>query len=169
MTQFPLLVTIREANFFLAFKMSLFLPKLECKKDIDEVIKSVVEKVVVLRFGRDEDSVCLQLDEILSKTAHDLSNMASIYIIDVDKSHIYTRYFDISYIPCIVFFFNGQHMKVDYGSPDHTKFVGSFKNKQDFMDLIEVIYRGAMRGKMIVQSPIDPRNMTKYDLLYHGI
>jgi len=67
MTQFPLLVTIREANFFLAFKMSLFLPKLECKKDIDEVIKSVVEKVVVLRFGRDEDSVCLQLDEIVSR------------------------------------------------------------------------------------------------------
>lgn len=125
--------------------MSLFLPKLTCKKDIDEVIKGVAEKVLVLRFGRDEDSVCLQLDEIvsnvicvkclsglcastalahsvvsshfmqLSKTAHDLSNMASIYIVDVDKAPIYTRYFDISFIPSTVFFFNGQHMKVDYG------------------------------------------------------
>ncbi|KAI3377543.1 hypothetical protein L3Q82_008718, partial [Scortum barcoo] len=100
--------------FVLASKMSLFLPKLTCKKDIDEVIKGVAEKVVVLRFGRDEDSVCLQLDEILSKTAHDLSNMSSIYIVDVDKAPIYTRYFDISYIPSTVFFFNGQHMKVDY-------------------------------------------------------
>lgn len=45
--------------------MSLFLPKLTSKKDIDEVIKGVAEKVVVLRFGRDEDSVCLQLDEIV--------------------------------------------------------------------------------------------------------
>ncbi|RXN16611.1 thioredoxin 4B [Labeo rohita] len=149
--------------------MSLFLPKLSCKKDIDDAIKSVAEKVLVLRFGRDEDSVCLQLDEILSKTAHDLSNMASIYLVDVDTTPVYTRYFDISFIPSTVFFFNGQHMKVDYGSPDHTKFVGSFKTKQDFMDLIEVIYRGAMRGKLIVQSPIDPRNIPKYDLLYHDI
>uniref|UniRef100_W5MTD0 Thioredoxin-like protein n=1 Tax=Lepisosteus oculatus TaxID=7918 RepID=W5MTD0_LEPOC len=151
--------------------MSWFLPKLSCKKDIDEVIKSVAEKVLVLRFGRDEDSVCMQLDEILklSKTSHDLSNMASIYLVDVDKVPVYTRYFDISYIPSTVFFFNGQHMKVDYGSPDHTKFVGSFKTKQDFVDLIEVIYRGAMRGKLIVQSPIDPRDVPKYDLLYQGI
>ncbi|XP_058641999.1 thioredoxin-like protein 4B isoform X1 [Onychostoma macrolepis] len=95
--------------------MSFFLPKLSCKKDIDDAVKSVAEKVLVLRFGRDEDSVCLQLDEILSKTAHDLSNMASIYLVDVDTAPVYTRYFDISFIPSTVFFFNGQHMKVDYG------------------------------------------------------
>ncbi|TSK17809.1 Thioredoxin-like protein 4B [Bagarius yarrelli] len=125
--------------------MSLFLPKLSCKKDVDEVIKSVAEKVLVLRFGRDEDSVCMQLDETLAKTSHDLSNMTSIYLVDVDKVPVYTQ------------------------SPDHTKFVGCFKTKQDFIDLIEVIYRGAMRGKLIVRSPIDPRNIPKYDLLYHGI
>lgn len=137
--------------------MSLFLPKLSCKKEVDEVIKRVAEKVLVLRFGRDEDSVCMQLDEIvsranhlaswlvsrpdtlqrfgllftlyssvlkiqfvflsrqLSKTSHDLSNMTSIYLVDVDKVPVYTRYFDISFIPSTVFFFNGQHMKVDYG------------------------------------------------------
>ncbi|XP_062866603.1 thioredoxin-like protein 4B [Trichomycterus rosablanca] len=149
--------------------MSLFLPKLCSKRELDEVIKCVEEKVLVLRFGRDDDTVCMQLDEILSKTSHDLSNMTSIYLVDVDKVPVYTRYFDISFIPSTVFFFNGQHMKVDYGSPDHTKFVGCFKTKQDFIDLVEVIYRGAMRGKLIVRSPIDQRNIPKYDLLYHGI
>ncbi|XP_041115483.1 thioredoxin-like protein 4B [Polyodon spathula] len=45
--------------------MNLFLLKLPCKKEFDEVIKSVAEKVLVLRFGRDEDSVCMELDEII--------------------------------------------------------------------------------------------------------
>uniref|UniRef100_A0ABK0LW60 Thioredoxin-like protein n=2 Tax=Rattus norvegicus TaxID=10116 RepID=A0ABK0LW60_RAT len=163
--------------------MSFLLPKLTSKKEVDQAIKSTAEKVLVLRFGRDEDPVCLQLDDInvpcgemefhsvltLSKTSADLSKMATIYLVDVDQTPVYTQYFDISYIPSTVFFFNGQHMKVDYGSPDHTKFVGSFKTKQDFIDLIEVIYRGAMRGKLIVQSPIDPKNIPKYDLLYQDI
>lgn len=51
----------------------------------------------------------------LAKTAHDLSKMAVIYLVDVNNVPVYTQYFDISYIPSTVFFFNGQHMKVDYG------------------------------------------------------
>ncbi|XP_070254135.1 thioredoxin-like protein 4B isoform X2 [Myotis yumanensis] len=96
--------------------MSFLLPKLTSKKEVDEAIKSTAEKVLVLRFGRDEDPVCLQLDDILSKTSSDLSKMAAIYLVDVDQTPVYTHYFDISYIPSTVFFFNGQHMKVDYGS-----------------------------------------------------
>ncbi|XP_017726802.1 PREDICTED: thioredoxin-like protein 4B isoform X2 [Rhinopithecus bieti] len=99
--------------------MSFLLPKLTSKKEVDQAIKSTAEKVLVLRFGRDEDPVCLQLDDILSKTSSDLSKMAAIYLVDVDQTPVYTQYFDISYIPSTIFFFNGQHMKVDYGERCH--------------------------------------------------
>lgn len=41
--------------------------------------------------------------------------MADMYIVDVDAVDLYTQYFDITLIPATVFFFNGQHMKVDWG------------------------------------------------------
>lgn len=45
--------------------MSYVLPRLETKKDVDGAIKATEDKVLVLRFGRETDIVCMQLDEIV--------------------------------------------------------------------------------------------------------
>jgi len=45
---------------------SYLLPHLSTKKDIDRAIKGSEDKVVVLRFGRVSDGVCMQLDDIVS-------------------------------------------------------------------------------------------------------
>ena len=46
--------------------MAYLLPRLSTKGDVDSAIKSTADKVLVLRFGRETDAVCLQLDEIVS-------------------------------------------------------------------------------------------------------
>jgi hypothetical protein len=145
------------------------LHSLQTKKEVDNVIKTTEDKVLILRFGREADIVCRQMDDILLKAQTELDNMAAIYIVNVDAVPVYTEYFDITLIPATVFFFNAQHMKVDWGTPDHTKFIGSFKTKQNLIDVAETVYRGAMRGKLIVPSPLDPRDVPKYSLLYKDI
>ncbi len=49
-----------------SLEMSYVLPRLETKKDIDRAIKSSEDKVLVLRFGKETDAVCMQLDDIVS-------------------------------------------------------------------------------------------------------
>lgn len=145
---------------------SFLLQNLSTKQEVDNAIRTTEDLVLVLRFGRDDDPVCLQIDHVLSKAADDLGKMARIYTVNVDSVPVYTRYFDITLIPATVFFFNAQHIKVDWGTADHTKFIGAFKTKQDFIDVVEVIFRGAMKGKLMVQSPLDPSSLTRYDLVY---
>jgi hypothetical protein len=150
--------------------------------------------------------------------------MACIWTVDVDDPEVdvYVKYFDIALIPSTVFFWNAQHIKVDYGwcvlrsrcleefaqpaepefacihmqharshqvrrcVPNKTGLHQPCGGKKDMASRrqrprdsepvcvparspLQVIYRGAMRGKVIVDSPIDPRNITKYELLYKGL
>eukprot|EP00252_Welwitschia_mirabilis_P004393 TRINITY_DN1474_c0_g2_i2.p1 TRINITY_DN1474_c0_g2~~TRINITY_DN1474_c0_g2_i2.p1 ORF type:complete len:145 (-),score=18.31 TRINITY_DN1474_c0_g2_i2:195-629(-) len=132
--------------------MSYLLQTLSRKQDVDRLIRDTLDKVLILRFGRATDIVCMELDEILAKTAHDVSKFAEIALVDIDSEEIqvYIKYFDITLIPATIFFFNAHHMKMDSGTPDHTKWIGSFLRKQDFIDVVEAIFRGAMKGKLIV-------------------
>eukprot|EP00249_Psilotum_nudum_P021130 c27983_g1_i2 orf=252-707(+) len=151
--------------------MNYLLPNLMQKQDVDKLICDTLDKVLVLRFGRASDAVCMQLDEILAKSAREVSKFASIATVDIDAEGIqmYVKYFDISWIPATIFFFNAQHMKMDSGSADHTKWIGAFESKQDFIDVVETVFRGAMKGKMIVTCPLPPERIPKFQLLYKDI
>lgn len=151
--------------------MSYLLTTLTKKKEIDTIIRDTIDKVLVLRFGRATDALCLQLDDILAKSSRDVSKFADVALVDVDSEdvQVYVKYFDITLIPSTVFFFNAHHMKMDSGTADHTKWVGAFHRKQDFIDVVEAIYRGAMKGKLIVNCPLPPERIPKYQLLYKDV
>ncbi|KAK6164267.1 hypothetical protein DH2020_001131 [Rehmannia glutinosa] len=151
--------------------MEYLLPTLREKREVDSLIRDTIDKVLVLRFGRSSDAVCLQLDDILYKSARDVSRFATVALVDVDSEEIqvYVKYFDITFMPSTVFFFNAHHMKMDSGSADHTKWVGTFQRKQDFIDVVEAIYRGAMKGKLIVSCPLPPERIPKFQLLYKDV
>ncbi|KAK4582364.1 hypothetical protein RGQ29_025519 [Quercus rubra] len=123
---------------------SYLLTVLTKKQEVDAIIRDTIDKVLVLRFGRASDPFCLQLDDILSKSTREVSKFASVALVDID----------ITFIPSTVFFFNAYHMKMDFGTADHTKWAVAFHKKQDFIDVVEAIYGGAMKGKLIVSCPL---------------
>lgn len=151
--------------------MSLLLRTLTKKGEVDAIIRDTIDQVLVLRFGRASDSVCLHLDDILSKSERDVSKFATIALVDIDSEdlQVYVNYFDITFIPSTIFFFNAHHMKMDSGTADHTKWIGAFNKKQDFIDVVEAIYRGAMKGKQIVTCPLPPERVPKFQLFYKDI
>lgn len=56
---------------------------------------------------------CIQL----CKSAREMSKFATVALVDIDSEEIqvYVNYFDITFIPSTIFFFNAHHMKMDSG------------------------------------------------------
>lgn len=51
---------------------------------------------------------------------------------------------------------------VDFGTGNNNKMNWSLTNKQDMIDILEVVYRGARMGKGLVISPKDYSTKYKY-------
>ncbi|GFY67962.1 thioredoxin-like protein 4B [Trichonephila inaurata madagascariensis] len=144
-----------------------FLPQLQNKEEVDHMIRSVEDRVFVLRFGKENEVGTMKIDDVLLKTEGLLSRMATIATCNVDDVPEYVDYFEISHIPSTVYFFNTHHIKIESGMPDNAKYIGPFENKQDFIDLVEVVYRAAMRGKRYVDALSKPR-VNLSELMFTG-
>ncbi len=51
----------------------------------------------------------------LRRVQRDLARMACIWTVELSEVELYAKYFDISLVPATLFFWNAQHIKVDYG------------------------------------------------------
>ena len=67
------------------------------------------------------------------------------------------------YDPCtIMFFFRNKHIMIDLGTGNNNKINWSIEDKQEMIDIVETVYRGARKGRGLVVSPKDYSTKYRY-------
>jgi len=51
---------------------------------------------------------------------------------------------------------------VDFGTGNNNKMIWTLEDKQELIDILEVVYRGASKGKGLVVSPKDYSTKHRY-------
>ncbi len=142
--------------------MSYMLPHLNNGWEVDQAILSEEDRVVVIRFGHDYDPQCMQMDEVLFSCAEEVKNFAVIYLVDITRTPDFNHMYEL-YDPCTtMFFYRNKHMMVDLGTGNNNKINWPLNNKQEIIDLIETVYKGARKGKGLVPSPKDYSSKFRY-------
>lgn len=132
---------------------SVVIPHLNSGWHVDQAILSEDERLVVIRFGRDWDPECMRQDEVLYKIADKVKSFAVIYVCDIDQVPDFNQMYEL-YDPCtIMFFFRNKHIMCDFGTGNNNKLNWVLEDKQELIDIIETIYRGAKKGRGLVVSP----------------
>ena len=72
---------------------------------------------------------------------------------DIDEVPDFNGMYEL-YDPCtVLFFWRNKHMLCDFGTGNNNKLNWVLEDKQELIDIIETIYRGAKKGRGLVVSP----------------
>lgn len=132
---------------------SILLPHLHTGWHVDQAILSEEDRLVVIRFGRDSDPDCMRMDEVLYGIAEKVRNFAVIYLCDIDEVPAFNQIYELYDPMAVMFFYRNKHMLCDFGTGNNNKLNWVLDDKQELIDIFEVIYRGARKGKGLVISP----------------
>eukprot|EP00605_Chrysophyceae_sp_TOSAG23-4_P001554 GSChrysophyteH1.ASY1.ANO1.1703.1 assembled CDS len=125
--------------------MSYLLPHLTSGWAVDQAILTEENKVIVLY-----------------SIAEDVRNFATIYLVDINDVPDFNAMYEL-YDPCtVMFFFRNKHIMVDLGTGNNNKINWVLGDRQEMIDIIEVVYRGASKGRGLVVSPKDYSTKYKY-------
>ncbi|KFO37224.1 Thioredoxin-like protein 4A [Fukomys damarensis] len=143
-------------------RMSYMLPHLHNGWQVDQAILSEEDRVVVIRFGHDWDPTCMKMDEVLYSIAEKVKNFAVIYLVDITEVPDFNKMYEL-YDPCtVMFFFRNKHIMIDLGTGNNNKINWAMEDKQEMVDIIETVYRGARKGRGLVVSPKDYSTKYRY-------
>nr|2AV4_A Chain A, Thioredoxin-like protein 4A (DIM1) [Plasmodium yoelii] len=129
---------------------------------VDQAIVNEDERLVCIRFGHDYDPDCMKMDELLYKVADDIKNFCVIYLVDITEVPDFNTMYELYDPVSVMFFYRNKHMMIDLGTGNNNKINWPMNNKQEFIDIVETIFRGARKGRGLVISPKDYSTKYKY-------
>ena len=88
-----------------------------------------------------------------SGIADRVKNFAVIYVCDLDQVPDFKQMYELYDPVTLMFFFRNKHMMCDFGTGNNNKLNWVLEDKQELIDIIETIYRGAKKGRGLVVSP----------------
>lgn len=118
--------------------------------------------IQVIRFGHDWDPACMKMDEVMYSIAEKVKNFAVIYLVDITEVPDFNKMYEL-YDPCtVMFFFRNKHIMIDLGTGNNNKINWPLEDKQEMIDIVETVYRGARKGRGLVVSPKDYSTKYRY-------
>lgn len=169
--------------------MAYLLPHLHNGWEVDQAIVTEEDRVVVIRFGKDDNPTCMVQDEVLMAIADKVKNFAVIYLVDIEEVPDFNNMYELFDDCTTMFFYRNKHIMVDLGTGNNNKINWALADKQEFIDIIEVstssfnvyrlnlfltfalttsffrcqmVYRGARKGRGLVVSPKDYSTKYRY-------
>ncbi|KAL6927528.1 hypothetical protein ACO0SA_003827 [Hanseniaspora valbyensis] len=131
------------------------IPELKSGWHIDQAILYDTKRVVIIRFGRPSRLNCKIMDSILKSLQFKLINLAALYFVDIDEVTDYNDIYDFGDDDdfAVMFFWQNKHIMIDFDTGDNNKMNFVVNNKQEFIDIVEVVYKNCRRGRISCRSP----------------
>jgi DIM1 family U5 snRNP protein len=104
----------------------------------------------------------MQMDEVLFGISDIVKNFAVIYVVDITKVPDFNNMYELYDACTVMFFYRNKHMMIDLGTGNNNKINWALNSKQEMIDIIEAIYKGARKGKGLVISPKDYSTKHRY-------
>jgi DIM1 family U5 snRNP protein len=131
-------------------------PELRSLTAIQRALAAETERVVALRFTSDATAEdCQFMDEVLARSAVRVQRFGVVFGVDLRQVPEAARRFGIEpwRTVSLQFFFRARPIKVDCGTGDTSRLTRPTTSVRQMIDLFEVVYRQARRGKGLAVAP----------------
>ena len=124
---------------------------------VDQAIMTEEERLVVIRFGDHKDLECQRQDKVLQQCAEKTRSWCVFYKCNNKRDRVpdFNQMYELYDRSTVMFFFRNKHMMCDFGTGNNNKINWVLDNKEEMIDILEVIYKGARKGRGLVNSPKD--------------